>query len=131
MPRGEPLREFRGELRVDPRIDARIEPRDPRDFPGYRGDQIMTDPTDPRFASSRDTRDPRDRDMYGGDGMDIDQTTSGRVITYELDGTGISREVIQADICRYLGPDARCMFKGGKVSFSGAYMYQDIMLTRK
>ena len=38
-----------------------------------------------------------------------DPPVSTRLNTYFLPGEGISREVIQADICRYLGPDATCM----------------------
>jgi hypothetical protein len=116
---------------MEPRVDVRSESRDPRSVPGYRSDQMMTDPRDSRYASSRETRDSLEqRDMYG-DGMDIDQPSTGRLIIYELDATGISREVIQADICRYLGPDATCMFKAGPVSFSSVYIHRDIMLTRK
>jgi hypothetical protein len=118
---------FREDIHMEPRGDVRTGSQDPRGFPGYRGDQMMND----RYTNPREIRDSREqRDMYG-DGMDIDQPSTGRLIIYELDATGISREVIQADICRYLGPDATCMFKAGLVSFSSIYIHRDIMLTRK
>lgn len=73
----------------------------------------MIDPRDPRYGMGRDARDARDvrdpRDVYGRDEMDIDPPTSRPSTSYFLPGEGISREVIQADICRYLGADATCL----------------------
>lgn len=78
----------------------------------------MIDVRDPRFPTGRDPRDARDprdgrdprdpRDTFGRDEMDIDPPTT-RIISSFLPGEGISREVIQADICRYLGREATCL----------------------
>lgn len=107
--RPDPRSDLRGDIRNEPR-----EMRDLRDARDLRGEPLI-DPRDPRFASSRDARDLREirgsRDLYERDEMmDIDPPlSSGRLTTYFLPGDGISREVIQADICRYLGADATCM----------------------
>ena len=69
------------------RRDNHRDRRDPRD---------ARDPRDLRDV--RDARDPRD----GPDAGD----PAPRRAEYFVPGEGISREVIQADICRYLGPDA-------------------------
>jgi hypothetical protein len=73
----------------------------------------MIESRESRFAISRDGRDGRDvraaRDAYERDEMDVDPPSSGRLTAYFLPSDGISREVIQADICRYLGMDATCM----------------------
>lgn len=124
-----------GDPRVDPRIDPRTDPRffargdgrgemrelhsdqrdvrpdlrearDPRDVRGYRGDS-MVDPRESQFSMPRNAREPGD--VYPGHDMEIDPPTAGRSNYYFQAGEGISREVIQADICRYLGADATCI----------------------
>jgi hypothetical protein len=130
-PRADPRGEQRGNVRIDPR-----EVRDPRDIREYRGESAI-DPRDPRFAMPRDVRDARDarevrdpRDVYRRDEMDIDPPTSGRLTSYFLPGDGISREVIQADICRYLGADATCLpARNREVSWSKIALCRDVILT--
>ena len=113
-PRADPPR---ADLRVGLRVDPEGDPRDPRFFPRTESRDVRIDPReiDPRetweFRGDPDSglarpRDPRN--LYGEDEMDIDPPTSGRLTSYFLPGEGISREVIQADICRYLGADATC-----------------------
>lgn len=105
--RGEPRMDrllARGDPRGDPRADPRGDLRgDPRDIREYRGEPLM-DPRDTRFGIRRDPRD-----LYAADEMDIDPHPPGRLISYFLPANGIRREVIMADICRYLGADATCM----------------------
>ncbi|KAI9871861.1 MAG: hypothetical protein M1830_002367 [Pleopsidium flavum] len=75
------------------RRDTHRDRRDPRESRDPR------DPRDPRDVRDvRDARDPRDGPDAGDPGP--------RRAEYFVPGDGISREVIQADICRYLGPDA-------------------------
>lgn len=117
-------RESRPEPMVEPGMDSRLFQRgDPRADPqgwASRPDAMMESRDSP-FDNPRDTRvtrDPRSqrdpRDAYDGDEMDMDPP--GRLTSYFLQGNGISREVIQADICRYLGKDATCLASTKNVS---------------
>lgn len=66
------------------------------------------DPLDERELRRIETRDP-DRMDYTRDGRSDLRTTRefrSRPNDYFLPGEDINREVIQADICRYLGSDA-------------------------
>ncbi|ERF70067.1 hypothetical protein EPUS_00254 [Endocarpon pusillum Z07020] len=134
LSRGDPRADLRGDPRVDARVDFRPDPReirDSRDIRDPRGESII-DTRDPRYALSRENRDLRDpRDVYGRDEMDIDPPPSGRLTTYFLPGEGISREVIQADICRYLGADATCLPARNREGASGYMIRAYRMLTTK
>ncbi|KAF7514407.1 hypothetical protein GJ744_000177 [Endocarpon pusillum] len=133
LPRGDPRADLR-DPRVDPRVDFRPDPREireARDIRDPRGEP-MIDPRDPRYAMTREPRDHRDpRDVYGRDEMDIDPPTSGRLTAYFLPGENISREVIQADICRYLGADATCMPARNREGVPGYMIRAYRMLTTK
>ena len=97
------------------RRDAHRDRRDPRDLRDGRDARDAWDPRDGRDPREmrdprdpRDARDPRDpRDTREASRYD---STQGDIVPrraeYFVPGEGISREVIQADICRYLGPDA-------------------------
>ncbi len=78
----------------------RREPRDTRD--NARDSRDPRDARDPRDRDARDFRDPRESFRDAPDAGD----PVPRRAEYFVPGDGISREVIQADICRYLGPDA-------------------------
>ena len=56
-----------------------------------------------RISESIDPRDTSSRDE-----PKFEPLTSGSLTSYFFRGEGISREVVEADICRYLGPDALC-----------------------
>jgi hypothetical protein len=110
-------------------------PEDGREMPLPRNPQEGRGNRDPR--ESRETRYPRThgtevsgldpgvhqrvdprgtRATYDRDEMEMDPP-SGRLMTSFLPAAGVSHEVVQADICRYLGPDATCMrFTNNEVS---------------
>jgi len=113
------------ELRPDPRLDSRIDPRAnagvrrepaPERGPDVRGEpevvyrdertgQLYREP--PRaYRDDRDDLQPPRRPIIDP-ARDRDQ---GRpeYNEYFLPGEGVDREVIQHEICRYLGQDATC-----------------------
>lgn len=94
-------REVRPRGRLD---ELEVRPRDPLDERELR----HRNPLDRRELRQIETRDP-DRMDYTRDGRSDPQTTGefrSKPNEYFLPSEDISREVIQADICRYLGGDA-------------------------
>lgn len=124
----------RMDSRLDPRMDSRIDPRanaaarlESRPDRGtdrsreteYRdartGELLYRDPPSSRSPFTRDDRDDlvpssRSRTIVDtGISRDrVDDTTRPEYNEYFLPGDGIDREVIQHEICRYLGQDATC-----------------------
>ena len=74
--------------------------------------EAIRDPTrDPREV--RDTRDPRDtrETREAREAREREPRVAGRgnnLNEYFVDGEGIHRDVMQRDICRYLGAEATC-----------------------
>jgi len=106
-----------GVPRQDPRTVRNVPaPRDPRD----REDEMMYDARPSQYAAVREQPGAR-RTPYEGEFDDIPPSVRpvidpGRsrdeprpsYNEYFLPGEGIDREVIQSEICRYLGQDATC-----------------------
>ena len=106
-----------GVPRQDPRAVRNVPaPRDPRD----RDDEMMYDARPNQYAAVREQPGAR-RTPYEGEFDDIPPSIRpvidpGRsrddprpsYNEYFLPGEGIDREVIQSEICRYLGQDATC-----------------------
>jgi hypothetical protein len=106
-----------GVPRQDPRAVRNVPaPRDPRD----REDEMMYDARPSQYAAVREQPGAR-RTPYEGEFDDIPPSVRpvidpGRsrdeprpsYNEYFLPGEGIDREVIQSEICRYLGQDATC-----------------------
>lgn len=104
----------------DPRaIRNVINPRDLRD----RDEEMMYDPPrQPQYTTLRDDREPARRTPYDNEFDDIPAAVRPTIIDpaggrsrgdvkpkyneYFLPGDGIDREVIQSELCRYLGQDA-------------------------
>lgn len=92
-------------------------PPNPRD----RDDEMMYDARPTQYSSIREPREPARRTPYEGEFDDMPASVRpiidpGRsrdeprpsYNEYFLPGDGIDREVIQSEICRYLGQDATC-----------------------
>jgi hypothetical protein len=103
-------RDTRMEPRMDPRMDPRMEPRkdvpesyvdsEPLDYravPTASGGYYIPTPVAPRGDSPGAA--PSRPSQRGEENSSRDQE-------YFLPGEDINREVVQADICRYLGNDA-------------------------
>ena len=55
-----------------------------------------------------DKRRPDDRDRRDRDALPAQPTRGGGLNEFFVDGEGIHREVMQREICKYLGPEAYC-----------------------
>jgi hypothetical protein len=103
-----------GDIRVDPRMDTRYqEIPSSRNTYGRDDPRMERDPVDRRDLMDRDDiPPPRDRrarevvDIAPSRDYDDDYRPSNKYNDYFVPGTGIDREVIQHEICRYLGNDA-------------------------
>lgn len=94
--------------RMDTRDPARIDPRTTRDA-AARTMYSYADPGREDAPTGRYMDEPRDRQRNPIDLQPADrrrEETVSRYQEYFVPGQGINREVIQTDICRYLGNDA-------------------------
>lgn len=101
-----------GELR-DPRTGDRFQEIPSSRHPYARDDRMDRDPVDRMDRMDRDDIPPQSSrrtrevvDLGPSRDYEDDYRPSGKYNDYFVPGTGIDREVIQHEICRYLGNDA-------------------------